>query len=1052
MKKIYPHLPNTTAMKNSSIPTFLFLLFFGSLHAQTDDWATAYQQMEQFTQAGQWQEAFAQGQKALSLAEKQGQKTEAYCNTLNGLSIIFFSVGQFEDAFGLVKQEYALRQQFQPESDPKFLECMNNLGVMYHQYTAQTDSAAFFYHKVLEAREESLGKMHPDYLLSLQNLGNFYESIGDLGQGEEMMRQAVSIYEESGAYKESKNYLTVLNNLAGLLEKTGRFAEAEAIYQKSLRLNKQWFDGVNEQFALAMGNLGVLYRAAGQLTLAESCFLTSKKVYEQAGISMSMNYFIMLQSYGILLQELGRFDQGAQMLTMGLEGLQALLPPDHPFIAQLYQNISGLYYKNEQFKLAEEYGQEAIKQMVQTLGKDHPELVDMYVSLGSTYGLTGQYDKEEAMYRKAVALLEKTENPYQPLYFGAKIQLMNHYVKVANYQAAQAIEDSLRLSIQEHLPPLHDLQATFPYEQAKLAYRMGDYKRATGKVMEAQKRYYDRFQEFSPGLSSEERMAFLASRQRVTDMAMSMMERLSGSYPEAAGLMYESQIRFKGLLLKGTANMLALIRNNASEEVAGLFEEWQQVRREYAQLYRQHASLSESGLVEKLDALKQKANGLERELVLQSDAFAQSRLEETVRWQEVQRALRPGEAALEIIRYDVFDFDGKLAFTDSSRYLAVVIKAGDALPTWAMIGDAAKLEKSGFKAFRFSIDKQMETVDSYQTFWSPIEPLLDDVQILYLSTDGIYNQVSLAALRNPATGQYISDQIDIRLLTNTGVLVNRKGKSGQQQPLAKPSAVLIGNPAYLAMAAGSPVEEMQDEKIGVEKLEREKESADLAMNLSRGGFDFPPLPATGQEVANIGAFLTQQGWECQILTGESAAEATLKSLRQPTVLHIATHGFFQQDTVMNPNEFHEAMLNAGLALAGAQQSLQDTADITFAASKTEEDGLLTAYEVAGLALDQTQLTVLSACETGLGENLYREGVFGLQRAFLQAGAKSVLMSLWKVSDGPTRLLMEAFYRHWLTTVNTSQALKMAQQEIRKQYPHPFFWAGFVLMESAKALD
>ncbi|HKI32356.1 MAG TPA: CHAT domain-containing protein, partial [Gemmataceae bacterium] len=180
--------------------------------------------------------------------------------------------------------------------------------------------------------------------------------------------------------------------------------------------------------------------------------------------------------------------------------------------------------------------------------------------------------------------------------------------------------------------------------------------------------------------------------------------------------------------------------------------------------------------------------------------------------------------------------------------------------------------------------------------------------------------------------------------------------------------------------------------------------------------------------------------------------------RSPRILHLATHGFFLQDQPHDPNRERRdlgvigdaghlsgplpenPLLRAGLALAGANTWLRGGTPPDEA-----EDGLLTAEDVSGLDLLDTELVVLSACETGLGEVRTGEGVFGLQRAFILAGAKTLVMSLWKVDDEATCELMEDFYRRLLAGEPRSDALHAAQQALRQKYPEPYFWGPFVCL-------
>ena len=224
--------------------------------------------------------------------------------------------------------------------------------------------------------------------------------------------------------------------------------------------------------------------------------------------------------------------------------------------------------------------------------------------------------------------------------------------------------------------------------------------------------------------------------------------------------------------------------------------------------------------------------------------------------------------------------------------------------------------------------------------------------------------------------------------------------------------------------------------------------------MNRFGFsELPPLPGTKTEVENISKSLAGNAWNINMYTNEKASEQELKKLNSPKVLHIATHGFFLKDIADSEDEtilgFETSklqtnpLLRSGIMMAGASIVARDTMQTDF-----EQDGIFTAYEASLLNLANTDLVVLSACETGLGVDINNQGVFGLQRAFYIAGAKNLIMSLWVVDDDATQILMSEFYREWAMNPakeNISKAFKKAQADVRKKYPHPYYWGAFTLL-------
>lgn len=205
------------------------------------------------------------------------------------------------------------------------------------------------------------------------------------------------------------------------------------------------------------------------------------------------------------------------------------------------------------------------------------------------------------------------------------------------------------------------------------------------------------------------------------------------------------------------------------------------------------------------------------------------------------------------------------------------------------------------------------------------------------------------------------------------------------------------------------------------------------------------LPGTQDEVESIDAILRQKHIDVSLYTGASETESQIKTTDNPRVLHIATHGFFLQNIEkqkegmllgMNKDQVAKyPLLRSGLQFTHAKQAI-----------KSGGDGVLTAMEAMNLNLDNTELVVLSACETGLGEVRNGEGVYGLQRAFQTAGAQSVLMSLWTVSDEATKLLMTCFYENWIQKqLPKREAFRQAQATLREKYPHSYYWAAFVMI-------
>ena len=302
-----------------------------------------------------------------------------------------------------------------------------------------------------------------------------------------------------------------------------------------------------------------------------------------------------------------------------------------------------------------------------------------------------------------------------------------------------------------------------------------------------------------------------------------------------------------------------------------------------------------------------------------------------------------------------------------------------------------------------SIKHKIADDNSYNIYWSPIAAALKGIKKVYFSSDGVFNKVNFNTLKIPNKKTYLIDEIEIDLVTNTADLLNK-----ERDPLTSTYAVLIGNPEF--------------------------------------GGDLKPLPGSEMEIHSVKSILNEKQWRDNTLLGEHATEEALKDMIKPNILHIATHGFFNESTGKEVNYNNNPLFQSGLMLSGSNQGKNTSALNRRNFDLGIEDGVLTSYEVLNLNIDNSELVVLSACETGLGEIKNGEGVYGLQRAFQLAGTRSLLMSLWKVDDAVTQKLMTTFYQNWFSGQQKSAAFINAQKQIRNEYPEPCYWGSFVLIE------
>ena len=342
------------------------------------------------------------------------------------------------------------------------------------------------------------------------------------------------------------------------------------------------------------------------------------------------------------------------------------------------------------------------------------------------------------------------------------------------------------------------------------------------------------------------------------------------------------------------------------------------------------------------------------------------------------------------------------------------------------------------------LNSQSSDFDSilYSLVWKPIADKIGDAKTIYISLGGIYNNINLNTIYNPTTGKYLLEEKDIRIVNSARDFV--LSKESEKKKYTTNTASLFGFPNFDGNTTVSA------DTTDIFASSRNLNSFWLD-SLTRGGMKAKPLPATKKEIEKISTTLKSNYWNVNSFFADNASETNIKKQQSPRILHIATHGYFFEDIPIekNNNRFFgmdrnqmvmDPMLRSGLLFKGANRTLKGEKSIG-------ENGLLSAAEASLLDLRETELVVLSACETGKGEIQNSEGVYGLRKAFTDAGAQNIIMSLWKVDDEVTQEFMTLFYEIWLNKkTSIREAFNKTQLEIKAKYPQPYYWGAFILVE------
>ncbi len=445
------------------------------------------------------------------------------------------------------------------------------------------------------------------------------------------------------------------------------------------------------------------------------------------------------------------------------------------------------------------------------------------------------------------------------------------------------------------------------------------------------------------------------------------------------------------------------------------------------------------------NVLKQKLTKLEKRLIEYFPNIGDLINNGSISWKEVQKSLGEDEIAIEYCYIPQME-----KYPDLQMYYgAFILQKGFNYPkliTLVNEDDVEDLfyERDVDELFINDLYSSTKAKNLYEMLWQKLVPYLDGIKTVYYSPTGPLANLNFDVLRGE-DGKMLNEKYKMVRVSSTANICEMKVKEKEQFH----SSVLYGNIKY-----DESTSEMEKASSAYNEFSGIEIQPELAYRSENERGKWGPIPATETEINDIGKLLSQKKIMVIKYEENAANEESFKALsgKSPDIIHLATHGFVidtpqraEQNKFVATTNFYSQkesyMLWAGLMLAGGNNVWQGNFNLS-----NVEDGILTADEISRLDLSNTKLVVLSACETAKGKIDPVDGVYGLQRAFKMAGVQTIVMSLWKVQDDATSLLMTQFYTYLTDGVERHQALWKAMMDVREKYPDPYYWAGFIMLD------
>ncbi|MBK8643779.1 MAG: CHAT domain-containing protein [Saprospiraceae bacterium] len=849
-------------------------------------------------------------------------------------------------------------------------------------------------------------KVYTDIIL---NQAILYKNMSRLESSESLFLELKSIRQKLLGNKHP-DYAQILGSLGNLYSQMGEYEKAEPLLLESMAIQEQAVGKNNPGYCGMLINLADLYDRMVNFLRAEECLLEAKSIFEQKLSNREHPYYINgMNNLGLLYLNFGHYQKAETICLETTVLMEKAYGKEHPSYAMSLNNLAKLYKLLRQFDKAESLYLESLDIKGRSLGKSHSSYAITLQQLGSFYFTIGQYAKAEQCILEAKSIIEKTFGRNHPNY----AICLNHLVDLLEIQ--KRFSESNKM-----------LTEVFALNQSQLLK--------------------------SVSFLSERELASYASTMRhegdfINSYLLTRMVSTQGLQAEILPeISFDHALFLKGFLLSAASKINSLSRTTPEMQEANTLLKNLRLHlgAEYTKPISEQKDLAE---------LEKQANAAEKKLaqavVNYKDMIRQ------VNWEEVKTRLKPGEAAIEFVHFPL-KFPKE---ADSTFYAALILSPSMAKPQFIPLFEqrsldsllhASSVRKADYVKGLYTLaDRGAVAVEGhrrslYEMLWKPLEDKLKEVNTIYFSPSGLLHRINLDAIPISET-ETLADRFNLIELNSTRQLV-----IPTQIKNIENDAVLYGGIQFEQDTT------VQNNETFIASRSRGELSFSNVDTTLRGG-SWTYLAGTEREVNAIEKIMQTNAIQIKLKKGYDATEESFKNIGannnpSPRILHIATHGYFFPDpksnnvTLSNTEPVFKIsdhpMLRSGLIMAGGNAAWQGKQTL-----EGREDGILTAYEISQMNLSNTELVVLSACETGLGDIQGNEGVYGLQRAFKIAGAKYLIMSLWQVPDKQTSLLMTTFYKKFLEEkMPIPDAFHAAQKELRDSGLEPYYWAGFVLVE------
>ncbi|WP_414545183.1 tetratricopeptide repeat protein [Nostoc sp. CCY0012] len=1040
---------------------------------------------------GKYEEATPYIKKALEIRQRLhlGDHTHLAIS-LNDLGYVYFNQGKYEESAFYMKQSLEMQQRLHPDGHPHIVVGLNNLSLLLRDI-GNYKEGIFYVQQALKICQKLYPERfypdgHPDMAASLNALGSLYCCQGKYEDAEPYHHKALKM--QRALYPNNHPEMAVsLNNLALLYSIQARYEDAISCHQQVLEICQDLYPSDHLMIAMSLNSLGQIYSCQGEYEKVEFYLQQSVRMLERLFKDDHPDIAVGFSNLGYLYLNQGKYEQAEFYYQQALKMQQKIFPDAHPHTGKTLNSLGILYSNREQYEEGASFLKQALEIQQSLFPNGHIDIVNTFNNIAVFYLEFDQYEQAEHFLKQSVNMLEKLFPDGHPEVATRLNNLGIIYLEQKEYEKAKYHFQQVFEIHQKFFPHCHPNTIKSIRGLATVFVATGNYKESLGRLQTAIDMENTILSRILAASNEKDRLLYLNQIRSTLDLYFSLITKYFEHNLEIV------QTTLTLVWQRKAINIAAITALNAaiySGRYPHLEIEFQKLRSLSNQIIRLTTSSNEDEFGNQqqlsIDIINQQVtkaqteyDELEKFLATQ---VPEIQLKEEINYQVIAAEIPKDTALVEFVRFQNLDFERKksakghyVAFVVSSQQpeQIVMVDLGEAEPIDILIekfraflissgtdDNQMSLKNIGKRTLKVKPSIQVKTYNFQASpakeltklLYQPLCNYLSDIKNLIIAPDSVLSLLPFELLPQSENSDiYLIDCYQsIQYITTARDLLRHK-----RQPL-RPAGIslVMADPDYDLSASVSntelnPVSKQTSSnkvtshedfslQISASKNNHQPTTLQLSSGITEMEIDeIKPLERLNA-TANLGTTIAHR-LQVKPYLEQEAVEPLVRDSQCPRVLLLATHGLYlpkdetiQEAEILIDNfdrwrrmKVSNPMMRSMLAFAGANSWITQK-QLPEKAGK----GWLFAQDVASLDLWANEMTILLACQTGLGDVTTGEGVFGLRSAFACAGAKTVIMSLWSVPEKASVLLMERFFDYLDRGLNKGAALKQAQNYIR----------------------